>query len=76
MKKNKKGIVYVALCIDNNLMKGDVEAIDDAITALKENRLVLKIVERLQDYLSCKDVFSTGKKRTASSPGKPYRISL
>ena len=47
MKKSKKGIVYVALYIDDNLI-GDVEAIDDTITALKENGLVLKIVKGLR----------------------------
>ena len=30
-----------------------MEAIDDAITALKGNGLVLNIMEGLQDYLSC-----------------------
>ena len=53
MKKNEKDIVCVVLYVDNNLMIDDVEAINDAIIALKENRLVLKIVKGLQDYLSC-----------------------
>ena len=37
---------------DDNLMVGNVEAVDEVITALKENGLVLKIVERIQDYFS------------------------
>ena len=41
--KSEKGIVYVALYVDNNLMKGDVEAINKAITALAENGLALKV---------------------------------
>ena len=44
-------------------MIGDVEAIDDAITALTKNWPVLKIVEGLWDYLSCKVKFSMDKKR-------------
>ena len=32
-------------------MIGNVEAIDDLIAALKENELVLKIVEGLQEYV-------------------------
>ena len=60
---SRKGIVYVALYVDNNLMVGDVEAIDEGIAALKENGLVLKIVEGLQDYLSCGVRFSINKKR-------------
>ena len=38
-------------------------AIDDAIEALKSKGLVLKIVEGLQDYLSCKVKFSDDEKR-------------
>ena len=36
IKKSAKGIVYVALYIDDNLMIGAVEAIYNTITALKE----------------------------------------
>ena len=49
-----KGIVYIALYIDDNLIIGDMAAMDDAIAWQKSNGLVLKIVEGLQDYLSCK----------------------
>ena len=35
-------------------MIGDIATIDDAILALKDKELVLKIVDGLQDYLSCK----------------------
>ena len=49
--KSQNGIVYVALYVDDDLLIGDEEAIDDAIAALK-NELVLKIIEGLQDYLS------------------------
>ena len=62
-EKSKKGIVCVALYVDNNLMIGYVEAIDDVTIALKENELVLKILEKLQDYLSCRLKFSTDKMR-------------
>ena len=47
-EKSKNGIVYVALYIDDNLMTGNVEDIDDDITALKEKWLV-KIVEVIQN---------------------------
>ena len=36
IKKSTKGIVYVALYIDDNSMVGDVEVIDDAISAFKK----------------------------------------
>ena len=35
--------------------------IDDAIEALKSKGLVLKIVERMQDYLSCKKISDNKK---------------
>ena len=57
VKKSMKGIVYLALYLDDNLMIGDFATIDDAIKVLKSKELVLKIVEGLQDYLSCKIKF-------------------
>ena len=59
VKKSAKGIVCVALYIDNNLMVGDIATIDNAIEALKNKGLVLKIVEELHNYLSCEFKFST-----------------
>ena len=47
VKKSAKSVVYVFIV-------GDMVAIDDAIAALNSNGLVLKIMEGLQDYLSCK----------------------
>ena len=35
-------------------MTGNVEAIDDTITAIKENGLEIKIMKELQSYLLCK----------------------
>ena len=63
IKKSAKGVVYVVLYVDDNLMVGDMAAIDDAISALKRNGLVLKFMEGLQDYLSCKIKFSSDKNR-------------
>ena len=42
VKKSVKGVVCVALYIDNNIMVGDMVVIDDTISALKSNGLVLK----------------------------------
>ena len=57
-KKSTKGIVYIALYVEDNL----VVVIDDFIEALKSKGLVLKIVDGLQDYLSCKIKFSNNRK--------------
>ena len=63
VKKNAKAIEYAALYIDDNLRLGDIKAIDNAITALKNNGLVLKVMEEVRDYLSCKVKFSEDKRR-------------
>ena len=75
VKNNAKSVVNVALYVGDNLMVRYVEAIHDVTAAFKENRLVLKIFEGLQDYLSCEINFFIGQKdglvRTASSYKKP-----
>ena len=63
MLRKVQRIVYTALCVGGNLIVGNIEAIDDMIAALKEKGLVLKIMEGLQDYLSCEIKFLTDKKR-------------
>ena len=45
VKKGVKGVVYVALYVDDYLMVGDIAAIDDTISALKSNMLVLKVIK-------------------------------
>ena len=62
IKKSAKGIVYVALYVDDNLMIGNNATIDDAILALKNKGLVLKIMEGLQNCLSCKIKISVDRK--------------
>ena len=68
----QKGTVYVALYVDDNLMIWYIATIDDAIEALKNKGLVLKIVEGLQDYLSCKIKISNQKK--CAWLGQPHLI--
>ena len=62
-QKEHEGYIYVALYIDDNLMIGNSAIIDDAILELKNKGLVLKIMEGLQDYLSCEIKISKDKKR-------------
>ena len=52
------------------------EAIDDAMTALKEDGLVLKAVEGLQDYLFCKVKFSADRMKAwlGEQPRKKFGI--
>ena len=61
LKKGKNGLVYVAPHVDDNLIIHNIDATDEAITAIKENGLVLKIMEGLQNYLFCEEKFSTDR---------------
>ena len=47
VNKSAKGIVYVALYVDDKLMVGNIEAIYNVIAALKESKLLLKIMKEL-----------------------------
>ncbi len=57
------GLVFIALYVDNNLMVGHPKAIDDAIEGVKENGLILKVKDELNDYLSCEIKFLDNKKK-------------
>ena len=72
VKKSMKGTVHIALYVDDNLMLGDIAAIDDTIEALKNKGLILKIVGGLQDYISCKIKFSNNEK--CAWLGQPHLI--
>jgi hypothetical protein len=63
MKKNDKGIVYIAIYVDDCLMVGDKAAIEDAIAGLKTSGFKLKEDGSLQDYLSCEVTLSKDKKQ-------------
>ena len=60
---------YTLHCIEM-IINGEV--IDEALVALKENGLVQKVVEGLQNYLSCIVRFLLDKKRAWL--GQPYLI--
>ena len=57
VKKIEKGITYVSLYVDGTLTTRNIEAINEAIKAPKENGLVLKVMEGLQDCLFCEVKF-------------------
>ena len=62
MKKSAKGIVYITLSIDGNLMGGNPEAIEEAIGNFKI-LVSIKVVKGLKDYLTCEVKFSPDKQR-------------
>jgi hypothetical protein len=63
MEKNDKGIVYIAIYVDDCLMVGDKVAIEDAIAGLKTSGFKLKEDGSSQDYLSCEVTLSKDKKQ-------------
>ena len=63
MKKSAKCKVYIALYVDDNSMWGNPGAIVEAIKALQKHELLLKVMEGLQEYLSCEVEFSTDERR-------------
>ena len=57
-KKSKLDICYIVIYVDNNLIIGHPEAVDDTIDQLRKNNLMLKVENNLHDYLSCKILLS------------------
>jgi len=72
-KKSEKGLCFIAIYVDDNLMIGHNAAIEDAIHLLKKENLVLKIEDSLHDYLSCEVKFS--KDMSKGWLGQPHMIS-
>ncbi len=48
MKEDDKGIVYIAICVDDSLMVGDTKAIDSAIQELKKEGFYLQLRKHLK----------------------------
>ena len=63
-EEKSKGYSICGFIEDDNLMVGQPEAIDEALMALKEDVLVLKVAEELQHYLSRKLKFLSDKKKS------------
>ena len=63
----------MAIYVDDNLIVGHHEAIDDTIYLLKQNRVILKVEDDLSDYLSCEIVFSTNRRK--SWLGQPHLLA-
>ena len=61
-KKDEKGIVLIALYVDDCLCIGNKEAIDEKVEELKKKGLNLKVDKNLKDYLSCEIHFSSNRR--------------
>ena len=58
MRHDEKGLIYVAVYVDDNFFVGTDEAIEDTVSHLKSKGLILKEHGTLDDYLSCEIKFS------------------
>ena len=68
------GRVYIALYLDDNLLVGHPQAINEVIEKLRDEGFVLKVKDNLKDYLSCEIDFSEDKK--SAWLGQPNLIKI
>ena len=61
-RKNDKGIIFIALYVDDCLCIGNEAAIKDMVHSLRNRDLKLTVDEKLRDYLSCEIHFSRDRK--------------
>jgi Reverse transcriptase (RNA-dependent DNA polymerase) len=66
IKHSEFGIVMVAVYVDNCLVVGSEEGIQDMINCLENCDFGLKIEDNLTDYLSCKILINQATKSTCT----------
>jgi transposase InsO family protein len=71
IRRNKLGVVYMALYVDDIYASGDEAALDDSIIGLRKY-FKIKVVDDLRDYLSCEIIFSADKSKAWL--GQPHLI--
>jgi hypothetical protein len=71
IRRNKLGIVYMALYVDDVYASGNEEALDDSIMGLRKY-FKIKVVDDLTDYLSCEIIFN--KDKSKAWLGQPHLI--
>lgn len=62
-RRCSKGIVYIALYVDDCLCIGHRAAIEDTIAKIKASGLNVTVEDTLKDYLSCEISFSKDRKK-------------
>ena len=72
MRKNKDGVVYIAIWVDDSLLIGNEKAINATIDDMKKEGLSLKIEGNLDDYLSCE--ISIDEKKKSGWIHQPHLI--
>ncbi len=52
-------VLFVAIYVDDNLIVGHPDMIEDTIEQLKKNRFFVKMEDKLKDYLSSEIQFNS-----------------
>jgi len=63
VRRDKDGVCFAAIWVDDTLLVGDTRAIKKTIADLKGKGFTLKIENDLDDYLSCEIKIDRGKKK-------------
>ena len=72
-KRDKWGICFIVLYVDDNLIIGHPKAVEETISLMRKHNLVLKVEDELTDYLSCEIVMSDDRKKAWL--GQPHLIA-
>jgi hypothetical protein len=75
-KQYKKGIVFIACYVDDCLCCGHEEAINESIEQIEKSGFILKVENKMTDYLSCNITYSKDKKQKAWLGQPPLIRSL
>ena len=71
IQRDKLGVVYMALYVDDIYASGNEEALNDSIIGLRKY-FKIKVADDLKDYLSCEIIFN--KDKTKAWLGQPHLI--
>ena len=71
-RRNKKGILFIGIYVDDCYCWGHKEAMDETIDQLIQSGFGVKVEDNLTDYLSCNIVFDKDKKKAWL--GQPHLI--
>jgi len=73
IKQSNNGTVFASIYMDDNFCIGNCKALNTFVEDLKKQGLMVKVSEKLTDYLSCSIKFSKDKKRAWI--GQPHLIA-
>ncbi len=63
MKQSKKGLIFIALYVDDNLIVSHQKVTNDTIEGMTKHGLLLKVEDQLNENSSCEIKFSDDKKK-------------